>query len=180
MNFIEIYDNIYNKEDCQKIIDLFENDPNKTSGITGSGTIRKEIKKSTDIGVYTNEKNPYNDILLPKMIPCLEHYKKRYPAIDDLEKWGISPSYCIQKYGDGDGYFMEHCEHGAVFPKRILAWMVYLNNAKCGTKFVYQRKVTKATRGRLVIWPAFWTHAHCGVTPNRGEKYIATGWFELF
>ena len=91
MNFIEIYDNIYNKEDCQKIIDLFENDPNKTSGITGSGAVRKDIKKSMDVGVYTNQENPYNDILLPKMIPCLEHYKKRYPAIDDLEKWGISP-----------------------------------------------------------------------------------------
>ena len=179
MNFIEIYDNIYNKEDCEKIIATFENDPNRQSGLTGNGRIREEIKKSVDVGVFVNQASLYNDILIPKMIPRIKQYAKKYPAIDNLELWGISPSYTIQKYGDGDGYFQEHSEHCAWFPKRILAWMVYLNNAKCGTKFVHQKKVTKARRGRLVIWPAFWTHTHCGITPNRGEKYIATGWFEL-
>ena len=26
------------------------------------------------------------------------------------------------------------------------------------------------------MWPAYWTHPHKGVTPNVGDKYIATGW----
>ena len=59
--------------------------------------------------------------------------------------------------------------------------MLYLNNAKSGTRFYYpdliQNKVVNAKRGRIVIWPAYWTHPHSGVTPNKGDKYIATGWY---
>ena len=38
-------------------------------------------------------------------------------------------------------------------------------------------KIVKPEIGRTVIWPAGWTHPHKGVTPNKGLKYIATGWF---
>ena len=32
-------------------------------------------------------------------------------------------------------------------------------------------------RGRIVMWPAGWTHIHSGVTPNKGDKYIISGWY---
>jgi|TARA_B100000035_G_scaffold269914_1_gene244002 hypothetical protein len=180
MDFIEIYDNVYSKEECKNIIDAFESDSNKHAGLSDGGRIREKLKKSVDLGVFTNQVNFYNNILLPKMPLYIGKYKNKYPALDNnVEKWSMTSTYNIQKYGDGDGYFDTHCEHCKNFPKRILAWMVYLNDAKCGTKFIQQKRVTKARRGRLVVWPAFWTHTHCGVTPNRGEKYIATGWFEL-
>ena len=53
--------------------------------------------------------------------------------------------------------------------------MFYLNNAKCGTEFM-EYPTVQAKIGRLVIWPAFWTHVHKGVIPNKGIKYIITGW----
>jgi hypothetical protein len=33
--------------------------------------------------------------------------------------------------------------------------------------------------GRAAIWSAAWTHVHKGVTPNIGDKYIATGWCQF-
>ena len=63
-------------------------------------------------------------------------------------------------------------------PQRILAWMIYLNDAECGTEFPYQDITLEAKAGRLALWPAAWTHPHKGVTPNIGNKYIATGWYE--
>ena len=76
-----------------------------------------------------------------------------------------------------DGYKMWHCEHGPfdISSRRIIAWMFYLNNAKSGTEFMHFSNV-RAKRGRCVIWPSFWTHLHKGVTPNKGLKYIITGW----
>ena len=56
-----------------------------------------------------------------------------------------------------------------------MAWMFYLNDAKSGTEFMHFPTIN-ARRGRLVIWPAFWTHTHKGVIPNKGVKYIITGW----
>ena len=52
---------------------------------------------------------------------------------------------------------------------------VYLNNAQSGTDFMHFSNV-RAKMGRCVIWPAFWTHLHKGVIPNKGLKYIITGW----
>ena len=42
------------------------------------------------------------------------------------------------------------------------------------------RDRVEAEQGKGVIWPAGWTHPHKGVTPNIGNKYIATGWFEYY
>ena len=34
----------------------------------------------------------------------------------------------------------------------------------------------RAKMGRCVIWPAGWPYLHKGIIPNRGVKYILTGW----
>ena len=100
-------------------------------------------------------------------------------ALDFIQSWTFSKYYNIQKYeNEDDGYKQWHCEHGMEEnSNRILAWMFYLNDAKCGTEFAYFPTVN-AKAGRCVIWPAFWTHLHRGVIPNKGIKYIATGWYE--
>jgi len=36
-----------------------------------------------------------------------------------------------------------------------------------------------AEEGKMVIWPAYWTHVHHGVVSTTQTKYIATGWFEF-
>jgi hypothetical protein len=56
--------------------------------------------------------------------------------------------------------------------------MFYLNSIKDqgGTHFDQHNKTLKAKEGRLVIWPAYWTHFHRGVVSKTETKYIATGW----
>ena len=89
----------------------------------------------------------------------------------------MCPVYNLQKYEEGEGFFSLHNEQSGSYPYRLLAWMVYLNDAKSGTEFPYQEMIVEPKEGRTVIWPAGWTHPHKGVTPNEGTKYIATGWF---
>ena len=52
--------------------------------------------------------------------------------------------------------------------------MFYFNNAKSGTEFLFQRNI-KPKKGRLIIWPAAFTHTH-RAQKNKGLKYFATGW----
>jgi len=88
-------------------------------------------------------------------------------------------TFNIQKFdGKEEGYFTRHCESdGTIKNTRMFVWMIYLNDAKSGTRFYYPRRDVKAKQGRLVIWPADWTYPHSGITPNRGEKYLMTGWY---
>ena len=176
-SYIEIYDNALNKKECDMIINQVE----KSSLIPGhcgtddytSGKRCREVANATfeDSSIISN-------VLYPGLMSCLRKYKDKHRCLDRIGMWSYFKEYNVQKYeGEKDGFFAWHCEHGPHDDEsqRILAWMFYLNDAKCGTEFINYPTI-KAKRGRCVIWPAFWTHLHRGVVPNKGVKYIATGW----
>ena len=58
--------------------------------------------------------------------------------------------------------------------------MLYLNSVTEGgeTEFLYQKRRIKPQQGRLVIFPAGFTHTHRGNPPLSGDKYILTSWVE--
>ena len=37
----------------------------------------------------------------------------------------------------------------------------------------------KPEKGKTLIWPAEWTHAHTGSILKSGKKYIITGWMHF-
>jgi hypothetical protein len=61
-----------------------------------------------------------------------------------------------------------------------MAFTYYLNNVNDGgeTEFLYLKKRVKPIEGRLLIWPASYTHTHRGNPPLSHSKYIVTGWIE--
>ena len=183
MNHIQIYDNILSKKSCDDIINIFEKSPDTGPGIIGDfGSIVKSRKDSIDLYLKlsstTNEgESKIREYVLNALGVCTQRYKKKYPFLNEIAPWMINDNYNVQKFGDGGGYRTIHCEQGCTTPNKILVWMIYLNNAKCGTRFYYPTRDVRARRGRVVIWPAFWTHPHSGITPNKGDKYIITGWY---
>ena len=192
MNHIEVYDNALSKEGCDKIIEYFENSPRKGSAfITGQNgnesEVKPEFKNGTNLSIWLslcdNDMHDYlESYILPALSYGLSQYKKKYPFIDNgINGWNMEDGFNIQKFdGKEEGYFAQHCEADSLITcNRILVWMIYLNNAKCGTRFYYPRRDIKARKGRLVLWPAGWTHPHSGILPNIGEKYMITGWYGI-
>lgn len=179
-DFIEIYDNVLNSNTCETLIKHFEYSNRIYDSVTNAGFNPNAKKgKSWDILLNTpvneTERSICIDVLkgLTSRIP---DYKKKYPETVYTSEWFVDPTFHIQKFsGSEEGYFARHCEHDAVTPNRILVWMFYLNDC-CGTKFPSQRRTIKGRKGRLLIWPSFWTHTHHGVIPNKGDKYIISGW----
>jgi len=177
MHGLEIYPDTLSPQHCQQIIHLFNNDDRRTIGTTADG-IMNDRKKSTDI--YCNFDDPqfieYNKLIAPAVLSMTNKIKEQYLFLDYCDYWKVDQWYNIQYYGDGEGYFKAHCEHSSVYPHRMLAWMIYLNTAECGTEFPYQKIKVRALQGQGAMWSAAWTHPHKGVTPNIGDKYIITGW----
>ncbi len=176
-NYIEIYDNSLSARECDMIISAFE-EGGPTPGYTSDG-YAPDDKKSMDIPYKFSQSNKVSNIIYPNLIRGLSKYYKKYDAVlKENSFFGIYNHFNVQKYEtEEDGYKVWHCEHGPspTGSMRILAWMFYLNNAKSGTEFKRYPTV-QAKRGRCVIWPSAWTHVHRGVIPNKGLKYIATGW----
>jgi len=181
-NFIECFPQALTHEQCNTIIHEFKHDNNKNQGKLG-GRVDHALKHSTDIRCRFAEGRfkQYNNIIYPALVSGLQLYTGTYEFMMELSSWRIYNGYNIQYYGEGQGYKVLHCEHenhaNAMY--RILAWMIYLNDAQSGTYFPHQDITLTPKEGDLWVWPAFWTHAHRGITPNIGDKYIATGWCEF-
>ena len=184
-NFIGCW-NIENKKICENIIKFFEDNPNlQYQGETASG---QEIsrKKTTDITISPKDlSNPEYKVFqdyFEELQKCFLDYREQWPFLKKfLNKVNI-PSFNVQKYLPGDHFSALHSErtHLATL-HRIFAFMSYLNDVDDGgtTDFDYYGLKIKPEKGKTLIWPAEWTHAHTGSILKSGSKYIITGWFNF-
>ena len=179
-DFLEVYDDVLSKEECDQIIDAFEKvDPLSGRLQYNSANNAKKLGITLFADLQHDLFADFNKPVKRALNMGLPQYRKKYSFLETLFTWRWDRYYNIQKYKEGEGYFTLHCEHGneRSDSMRILVWMIFLNDVECGTEFPYQNKTVDAKAGRLVLWPAGWTHPHKGVTPNRELKYIATGWY---
>ena len=200
-DFIGIFDNILSRDECETIIDRFDNiDKNRHTKTAQSCSYKDQVnhlegkqddscsgvisKKCTQITFDLTKKEDifYHRFVKKAILKSLPLYANRYPFLktgSDCCEFQLTSLYNFQKYTDGEGYYKLHCEQGPLAPYRMLVWTIYLNDAKSGTEFTTQKKIVKPKAGRMIIWPASWTHPHRGVTPNEGLKYIITGWWNF-
>jgi len=176
-NFIEQYQ--IDEKLCKKIIEHFEESPFKSPGcFGGKNTVQTNIKDSTDMLLEGCFFQKY----MLEFEKCVEEYKKKYIYCDiGHAQWSVFPYVNVQRYLPGEGYHVLHCErvkgHNES-SRRHLVFMTYLNDVTDDgeTFFYYQNLKIKPKTGLTLIWPADWTHTHCGITSNTQTKYIVTGW----
>ena len=185
-NFLETYDGFLSEKKSGEVLRVFESlgsvaTVSKEQGLPYFNKGRQKVCTSLTFS-FEDTVNPSGPLLESCIESGLKSYTDKYMFLKEINqtggsRWRICPTYNIQKYdGEKEGYFTLHCEHAAGYPFRMLAWMIFLNDAESGTEFPYQDRILQPKTGRLAIWPAAWTHPHKGVTPNQGLKYIATGW----
>jgi len=178
-SFIEVYDNALTKKECGILISCFDDSKDVLPGKT-SGGYQPEIKKCLELSCDFRNKSIVTNIIRPTLCKYIDSYADKYVSLDVIHKWKYFPRYNFQKYEkESDGYKGWHTEHGpdGESRDRIMAWMFYLNNAESGTDFLHYQTL-RAKMGRLVIWPASWTHLHRSHL-NKGFKYIITGWISF-
>ncbi len=181
-DFINVYDDALPSKDCKNIIDIFDTWPNKGKGCIADGVYDPKVKDCQQISLHLYQNNTINDYLLKALVKCTPLYTSENPELKLIKYWNIYSGYNIQQYKPGQGYFDEHCECSAPDNSvyRVLAWMIYLNTVDDGgTYFTNYDKTLDAVEGRCVIWPAYWTHTHRGITSHTQTKYIATGWYNF-
>ena len=187
MQFIYVRDNALSKKECERVIKWFEMHPEKHNpGVAWGGEVDQSHKQSTDWTKNFRDEDPIDQLIEDVLLHHTEEYHEEVKGINYVSSsWGLDPYYNIQKYPPGGGFKNWHHEHGNFdeFPdsdacRRILAWMIYLNDVPDGgTQFIDQEKTLKAVEGRVVIWPAYWTHTHRSQVSHTQTKYIATGWY---
>jgi hypothetical protein len=189
-NFVGIYDNYFNEDYCQSLIDHFEwcRKVNKT--YQRMDDEKSKSDEATNLNPVTVEEinfmhpniqgyiSDFNTVFWDE---CYTDYRTAYSSLNDYQSHTIY-TYKIQKTLPGQGYHLWHSEDGSVgHSRRIGTYILYLNDVEEGgeTEFLYLSKRIAPKAGRLLIFPPNYPWTHRGNPPLSGVKYIMTGWIEF-
>ena len=176
------------QERCDFLINYFESNPDLHHEGKTAGNIGTNHSNKRDTEIFLLFPDDFSWIITDYLKPSVDEYCKEYPFISKgIASWICDRHYKIQRYYPGEAYHALHCENtgpdpsGEGMDKRMLAWMIYLNDVTDGgyTSFPTQNKKFQPRRGDFLIWPAYWTHPHRGIVSMTQTKYIITGWFDF-
>jgi hypothetical protein len=191
-NFISVIDNVMTEELCCKLIEGFhlvhdnEGSWNRQDADNSPKINKEDIAvRSADL-LVDNLYSSVHDSLTKTIKDYLLNYVKEFEvgmfANTPINEYPINQTGIkIQMTKPSQGYHVWHCENSSQIVKgRFLTWILYLNDVDEGgeTEFIHLSERVKPKTGRLVIFPAGWTHTHRGNPPLSNIKYIATGWLE--
>ena len=172
---------------CDRIIEYFEqNGDEQSPGRTGTGRVDESYKQSLDIYIRPKDLQKPGFEAFAEYIgllhACFRDYTDQWEFLKTFLSTVHVGGFNIQKYETGGHFGKLHSERtGLSKLHRVLVWMTYLNDVECGgeTEFPHFDLHVRPMKGRTLIWPAEWTHAHRGGVVKVGPKYIITGWMHF-
>lgn len=164
---------------CQEVIRRFDADRRKAPGVTTDGYDPK-VKRTIELGITQwPEWKDIDTAFYDNLRTAMEPYHKLYPILS--QRILGDHGYHLKCYEPGD-FFDWHADatdKSTMARQYIAIW--YLNDVEEGgeTEFRFTDRKIKPEAGKLVFFPAGWTHEHRGVSPVRGKKYIVSAWLSL-
>ena len=114
---------------------------------------------------------------LPSIKEAVDDYLKEYSVLG--RETLLFYDTKVKKIPIGGGFHDWHDEtpYVTTAPRKLVV-QAYLNTIEEGgeTEFLYCNKRIKAERGRLIVFPAAFTHTHRGNPPIGKDKYIISSW----
>ncbi len=186
-DFIEVIPNALTQQECEIVLDDFSVMQSQGMLWETQNPNQKinDSRASYTTALMTNMKGTCrNHVITP-----ISNYVRAY--VEAHQEGMFSPKtkvdmaiedVLVQKTEPTQGYHVWHSERQTLGSMtRAVAWIVYLNDIQEGgeTEFLYYSKRIKAEAGKLIIFPANFTHAHRGNPPLSDAKYIMTGWYRF-
>jgi len=185
---ITIIDGLINPERCAKFIEKLNtvwhnSHPGRTiSGVDWQTKTTEDLHVSefafNELGIlWGHEWHGLEMHFADGLISAVAMYKQQYRHIDSWTDI-CDTGFQVQKYHKNFGYYRPHVDSfpapSSSVTNRVLASVMYLNDVEHGgeTNFpLHEVKVTPRA-GRIVLFPAVWTHPHESCTPISGDKWI--------
>lgn len=178
-DFIEIYDDAIEVNQCEKLISFI--DKLDEIGQIGYSGAKKHLTDHKSYNASHQYHTTNGSWLGKNFLPYIQE-----PVNDYLQKYSVLGE-CrfllydvkIKKIPVGGGFHNWHYENSRIsYCTRQFVVQAYLNDEFEGgeTEFLYINKRVNAKQGRIIIFPAGYTHVHRGNPPIGEEKYIATCW----
>lgn len=203
-NFIYVKDDVLTEETCQNIIKGFEYidscDRTYDRGYVPTVNVQDSscnigmLRQIAQVVLGPLYSEDITHLLQTEINTCLYEYVRKYetgmfsvlkdsnPRPTSLGDYPVLLTGAkLQKTRPSEGYHVWHAESTSLMYKcRAISYILYLNDVSEGgeTEFIHLSERVAPKAGRMLIFPAGWTHTHRGNPPLVEDKYIATGWME--
>ena len=179
-DFIAVYDDVYTEDQCKELISYIDklednsiliNEAEHTNGNIEHLTLNMSFDYDLPAWSWIG------DNINGNMQKCIDHYLKQFPQLG--KNRFLINDFKIKKIPAGCGFHNWHFEDNNIQnTNRYFVVQIYLNEEFEGgeTEFLYFNIRLKPKLGRLIIFPAAFTHTHRGNPPIGGTKYIASTW----
>jgi len=166
---------------CDDMVKRFEEHiEDQYAGRVGSAMgSNPDLKKTTDLIV--SNKPHWKDVdnnLFRSLAMALKEFQQDFPYFSDMRRFK-DMGYNLQRYNAGEYYHWHVDSDSPQLAPRQLVALWYLNDVPGPggeTEFLFQEAKVTPEKGKLMLFPPFWTHEHRAVTVEKGIKYIATTW----
>ena len=183
LDFIGIYQNSIDRDTCDEMVDTIKryfSIRSKDNFILGETQFENSEFSRLDYAINGLVELPFESNIIQKALDVgMYSYASHYFTVKQLT--ASSKEVKIQWTPPRGGYHYWHCEQcNLPTSSRVLAWMIYLNDIPSNegeTEFIWQKLRVNPEAGKLLIWPASFTHTHRGNPVYSCDKYIATGWY---
>ena len=169
--YIKTYDNVLTKDQCQHLIDKFEDSKQQWQK-----TELKDHRSFTEINLNLHDDwSEYVKIIYTSMRPYIDKYAEEFKITHNWpEKFGWEHIRMKKYEVNNKDEFKEHVDvttHASA--KRFLVMFIYLNDNLGGhTSFSEYDTAVQPKAGRLLMFPSTWTYLHAGHKPIETSKYI--------
>ena len=193
--YTKVYDNFLETEICEEYIKLYEETLEQESDVVKKNSLcytkegEKICKQCTCQRLNTMEHDRFksiNKIMLRKFQSAVARYKidckihkKQWPERHGWEQFKVK-RYLVSDGGEHADQFKYHIDVDSQrMAKRFLVVMVYLNDdfEKGETIFPIFGDVVKPKKGRLLMFPPYWTYLHAGLPatkPGYAKYFLGT------
>lgn len=164
---------------CDSIVRRFEDASDEhRPGYVGQNRMENpDLKRSTDFFIGNKDKwKDADEALFRSLMDALRELCLAFPYFRGKFK---DVGYNLQRTQKGEFYHWHIDSDSRELSDRQLVAIWYLNEVDGPggeTEFLFQDVRVKPERGKLLLFPPFWTHPHRGTTLKSGVKYIATTW----
>jgi hypothetical protein len=163
-DFVIVYDEVYTPDECQELIDLYDNNLDKTD------YFENEIYKFNQLQLFKAGFNHHANKFMKTVEMYGIDYFERVNLIDFMPDHDFEEPR-IKRY-DGDAQFRTHIDTvDNISGRRFLIAILYLNDNDGMTVMDMLNIGVTPKAGTMLVFPANWMYPHTGL-PTSTEKYI--------
>ena len=179
-DFVQVFDNVLSPENCNLILNEYQNSSEWTITRTGDEEISKNVRNCMEIGIsldsIINEnlevRKNLDNIVFESIIKVITNYNYIIPTF----KIDIDTGYQLLRYNEGE-FYIQHTD-SFKGQQRSISCSLQLNDDYDGGEFaLFDREIMIRTKpGSAIVFPSNFMYPHEIMPVIKGTRYAIITW----